>query len=53
MEYQLKKTIESEGFIVRVHNPIISEEERNRRMKTIHKAAENLLKTAQRRKTNS
>ena len=44
MEYTLKKTFESPNFIVRVHSPIISEEERNRRMKAIRKATENLLK---------
>ena len=44
MEYTLKKTIESPGFIIRVHSPVISAEEHARRMKAIHKAAENLLK---------
>lgn len=44
MEYRLTKTIESPGFIIRVHSPVISEEERKRRMKAIHKAAENLLR---------
>ena len=44
MEYTLKKTIESDNFIIRVYSPVISEEERKKRMKAIHKAAENLLK---------
>lgn len=44
MEYRLKKTIESPGFIIRVHSPILTPEEKARRMKAIHKAAENLLK---------
>ena len=44
MEYRLTKTIESPNFIIRVHSPVISEEERKRRMKAIHRSAENLLK---------
>lgn len=44
MEYELKKTIESPGFIIRVHSPVISTEERKTRMKAIRKAAEKLLK---------
>lgn len=44
MDYTLKKTIESPGFIIRVHSPIITAEERNKRMKAIHKAAEKLMK---------
>ena len=44
MEYTLKKTIESPGFIIRVYSPIISDDERKRRMKAIRKAAEDLLK---------
>ena len=43
MEYKLKKTIETPDFIVRVHSPVISDEERNKRMKSIRKAAERLL----------
>lgn len=46
VEHTLKQTIESPGFIVRIYSPNISEEERNRRMKAIHKAAEALLKAA-------
>lgn len=44
MEYTLKKTIESPDFNIRVYSPVLTEEERQRRMKTIKKAAENLLK---------
>ena len=44
MEYALKKTIEAPGFIIRVHSPIISAEERKRRMQSIHRSAERLLK---------
>jgi ribosome recycling factor len=44
MEYTLKTTIESPGFIIRVHSPVLTEEERKARMKAIKKAAENLLK---------
>ena len=44
MEYTLKKTIENPGFIVRVHSPVISAEEKKTRMEAIHKAAERLLK---------
>ena len=49
MEYVLKKTIESPNFIIRVYSPVIDEEERKRRMKSIHKAAENLLKKVPRK----
>lgn len=44
MEYTLKQTIESPGFIIRVHSPVISSEERAKRMKAVHGAAEKLLK---------
>ena len=44
MEYTHRKTIESPDFIIRVHSPVITEEERNKRMKAIRKATENLLK---------
>lgn len=41
--YELKKTIEFSNMVARVFSPILTEEERNRRMKAIHKAAANLL----------
>ena len=44
MEYAHKKTIEEPGFVIRIYSPVISPEERAKRMKAIHKAAENLLK---------
>ena len=44
MEYELKKTIECPDFIIRVHSPLISEEERKRRMKAIQKATEDLMR---------
>ena len=44
MEYTLKKTIEGDGFIIRVHSPIIGLDERNKRMKEIKRSAENLMK---------
>ena len=43
-EYELKKVFTSEKAVVRVFSPIITEEERAKRMKAIHKAAEKLLK---------
>ena len=46
MEYEHKKTIESPGYVVRIYSPVLSAEERAKRMKAIHKAAENLLKKA-------
>lgn len=46
-EYIHTKTIESPGFTVRVFQPVLTEEERNRRMKAIHKAAADLIKAAQ------
>ena len=33
------------NMVVRVHRPDITQEEHNRRMKQIHKAAENVLKS--------
>ena len=42
-EYVLKKVIESPDAVVRVFSPIITAEERARRMKLIHKAAAKLL----------
>ena len=43
-EYTLKKTIEFPGMVARVFSPVLTEEERNRRMQAIHNAAANLLK---------
>lgn len=42
--YKETKTIHFPGMVARVHIPDISPEEREKRMKTIHKATINLLK---------
>lgn len=49
MEYKLTKTIESPGFIIRVHSPVLTPEEKARRMKAIYKSAEMLLKNVSRK----
>jgi hypothetical protein len=38
------------NMVVRVHRPEITEEEHERRMKLIHKAAENVLKSKQKKR---
>lgn len=43
-EYIHTKTIEAPGFIARIYSPVLTEEERNRRMKAIHTASANLVK---------
>lgn len=43
-EYELKKVFTSEKAVVRVFSPIITEEERKKRMGQIRKEAEKLLK---------
>lgn len=48
MEYKLTKTIETPGWNIHVYSPVISAEERKKRMNEIYKAAENLLKKVQR-----
>ncbi len=47
-EYILNKVIKSHGFTARVFSPIISNEEREKRMKTIYNASANLLKEVER-----
>ncbi len=42
--YKEVKTIQFPGMIARVHIPDLTQDERNRRMQDIHKAAEKLLK---------
>lgn len=42
--------IESPGAIIRVYHPVLTDQERNRRMKAIHNAAADLLKDIERRK---
>lgn len=43
-EYELIKTYEDEKAVVRVFRPILTEEERNIRMKILKKSAEAILK---------
>ncbi len=43
--YKEVKTFSFENMTVRVHIPDLTEEERKRRMKKIHTAAANLLKS--------
>ena len=49
-EYIHTKTIESPGFIVRVFQPVLTEEERAKRMKRIEEAAAKLIISAERNK---
>jgi len=42
--YYKSKTIKDGNFTVNIYVPIITEEERNRRMKLIHDAAAELIK---------
>ena len=42
--YKEVRTIQFSGMIARVHIPELTSDERAKRMKAIHKAAENLLK---------
>lgn len=49
-EYILEREIIDEKFHVRIFRPVLTEEERARRMKRLHKAAEELLKDAMRTK---
>lgn len=44
MQYQEAKTIHFPGMVARVYHPILTEEERIKRMREIHKQAANLLK---------
>lgn len=43
--YKEVKTFSFDNMTVRVHIPDLTEQERNRRMKAIHKAASDLLKS--------
>lgn len=43
-EYVHTKTIEFPGMVARIFSPVLTDEERNRRMKAIEKAASNLMK---------
>lgn len=44
--YKEIKTFEYPGWIIRVHMPDLTEEERARRMKRIHDSAAELIKSA-------
>ena len=48
--YQEAKVIKFEGMTVRVFSPVLSPEERNKRMKAIQKVAMDLLMDAERKK---
>jgi ribosome recycling factor len=45
-QYYPPETIYMPGAIIRVHRPILTEEERAKRMKAIHDAAAKLLRKA-------
>lgn len=42
--YSLKTIIEFPGMVARIHIPVLTQEERARRMKAIHRTAAALLK---------
>lgn len=44
-EYMEPVVYEYPGFTIRVHRPILTDEERARRMKRLHDAAADLLKS--------
>lgn len=46
--YKEAKVFELPGMIAKVYTPILTEEERSRRMKRIYEAAANLLKSERR-----
>ena len=48
-EYTVK-IFEFPGMVARVYSPILTDEERKRRMQKIHDAAANLLKEVERKK---
>ena len=50
MEYIHTKTIKSKSATIRVFSPILTEEERAKRMKAIHDASAALLKEVEKRK---
>ena len=49
-EYILKQTTRDEKAVINVFCPVLSNEERAKRMKRIHDAAEIILKEAERKK---
>ena len=48
--YIFEKTIEFPGMVARIFRPVLTEEEKNKRMQKIHKASSNLLKEVERLK---
>ena len=46
--YQEPIIMNMQGCVARIYRPILTEEERTKRMKAIHKAAEKVLKEAMR-----
>lgn len=46
--YTLVKTIESNGAVMKVYRPILTEDEKLRRMREIYQAAKGLLKELKR-----
>lgn len=42
-EYSLDRTIEFPNMVARIFRPVLTDEERNRRHKAIHKATADLL----------
>ena len=50
-QYEEAKVLHYPGMTIRVFRPILTQEERNRRMKEIEKAAVNLLLSLERGKT--
>ena len=47
--YEFDREIKTENAVIRVYRPILTADERNRRMKQIRKSAEALLKGAMNR----
>ena len=43
-EYVLTKTLTFPGMVARIYSPVLTEEERNRRLEAIKTASANLLK---------
>ena len=42
--YTLERTVEFPNMVARIYRPVLTEEEKNRRMKNIKNATANLLK---------
>ena len=46
-QYSLEKTIKYPNLVARIYRPILTEDEKNRRMREIQKATANLVKDVQ------